>query len=100
MKILRAALLTLTVMVTLNAVPTYGDDSVRHLPAHDVPVPDTVSPAMRVVIGSPLPPMWDLHPKSAEHWKALITKRANEVAATLPDIRERVGRRGSAYPRR
>ena len=91
MKILRAALLTLTVMVTLNAVPTYGDDSVRHLPAHDVPVPDTVSPAMQVVIGSPLPPMWDLHPKSAEHWKALITKRANEVAATLPDIREHLG---------
>ena len=91
MKILRAALLALAITVTLGADPIYADYSVRHLPAHEVPVPDTVSPAMQVVIGSPLPPIWNAHPKSTEEWKTLITKLANDVVATLPGIRERLG---------
>ena len=91
MRSLRGALLALAVIVTLTAAPAYADDGVRHLPAHDVAAPDTVSPAMQAVIGGPLSPIWNAHPKSADEWKTLIAKLANDVVATLPALREHLG---------
>jgi acetyl esterase/lipase len=85
----RPALVTIAVAALL--VPALADNQLRHLPARDVPVPDTVSPQMQALIGAPLSPIWNDHPKSAAEWKALIDRRANEVAATLPDLRKRLG---------
>jgi acetyl esterase/lipase len=88
---LRAALLTLAVTVWLPAGFSYADTSVRHEPERDIAVPDTVSPAMQAVIGRPLSPIWNMHPKSAEEWKALVAQVANNVAVTLPNLRKHMG---------
>jgi acetyl esterase/lipase len=63
----------------------------RDLKEREIPVPATVSPSMQAIIARPLPPIWNDHPKSAEEWKALIARRADEVAATLPALRQRLG---------
>jgi acetyl esterase/lipase len=87
----RLALLAVTAWVVLSSGQILAEQSVRHLPQRDVAIPDTVSPSMQAVIGRPLPPTWNEHPKSAEEWKVLISRRANEVAGTLPDLRQRLG---------
>jgi acetyl esterase/lipase len=46
---------------------------------------------MQEVIGRPLAPIWNEHPKSAADWKVLIARVAGQVAATLPDLRQRLG---------
>lgn len=91
MNILRRALLQLAVTFTLGASLILAQQPPRQIPARDIPVPDTVSPAMRAVIGGPLSPVWNEHPKSKEAWKSFITSRANAVAAALPDLRKRLG---------
>jgi epsilon-lactone hydrolase len=91
MKMMRAASLALALSVAFGIGAAPAEQQVRRLPARDIVVPDTVSPAMQAVIGGPLSPIWNEHPKSAEEWKALITRRANEVAATLPALRQRLG---------
>jgi epsilon-lactone hydrolase len=75
----------------LAAVPAFAENGVRQLPARDIPVPDTVSAPMQAVIGSPLQPTWNEHPKNAQEWKTLIDKRAAAVLAILPGLRERLG---------
>ena len=87
----RTRLAILALAAALLAAPAWAEDGVRHLPARDVAVPDTVSPAMQAVIGSPLQPTWNEHPKDAQEWKALIDKRAAAVLATLPGLRQRLG---------
>lgn len=48
------------------------ESGTRKLPARDIPVPTTASLAAQVLIGAPLSPIWNAHPKSAEEWKALV----------------------------
>src|SRR6185503_3775201 len=90
MRMMRAAGLALALMA-FGVGGVLAEQQARQLPARDIAVPDTVSPAMQAVIGGPLSPIWNEHPKSAEEWKALIARRANEVAATLPALRQRLG---------
>jgi len=91
MRNVRFALLTIAVMAAVISGASSADVGVRQLPAPDVAVPDTVSPQMQAVIARPLPPFWNDHPKSAEEWKVLIARRADDIAATLPDLRQRLG---------
>jgi epsilon-lactone hydrolase len=91
MKTARLVLLGLAVTAGLISGQTLAGEGIRQLPAHDVAVPDTVSPQMQAVIGRPLSPIWNDHPKSAEEWKVLIARRAGEVVATLPELRQRLG---------
>src|SRR5215469_16418502 len=91
MKTARLALLIVAGAVALTTGQILADQDVRHVPERDIPVPATVSPATQAVIARPLSPTWNEHPKSAEEWKVLISQRANEVAATLPDLRQRLG---------
>ena len=84
-------LAVLALAAALMAAPALAEDGVRHLPAHDVPVPSTVSPAMAALIRAPLQPTWNEHPKNAQEWKALIDTRAAAVLATLPALRARLG---------
>jgi acetyl esterase/lipase len=68
------------------------EGGVRKAPARDIPLPDAgVSPAMQALIGAPLQPIWNDHPKDAAAWKALINARAEAVAKTLPELREKLG---------
>ena len=84
-------LAVLALAAALAAAPAFAEDGVRHLPARDVPVPGTVSPAMAALIRAPLQPTWNEHPKNAQEWKALIDRRAAAVLATLPALRARLG---------
>lgn len=91
MKTRRLAVLILVVTVVLSSGRTLAEQGVRHLTERDVIVPDTVSPAMQAVIGRPLSPIWNEHPKSADEWKVLIARLADGMIATLPDLRQRLG---------
>jgi epsilon-lactone hydrolase len=91
MKTARLAVLIAVVSVVLSSGQTLAEQSVRHLLERDVVVPDTVSPSMQAVIGRPLSPIWNEHPKSAEEWKVLIARLADGVVATLPELRQRLG---------
>jgi acetyl esterase/lipase len=91
MNISRRALLQLAVTFTLGTSLILAQQPPRQIPARDIPVPDTMSPAMRAVIGGPLSPIWNEHPQSKEAWQSFITSRANAIAAALPDLRKRLG---------
>ena len=77
--------------VALTSGQILADQDIRHVPERDIPIPATVSPATQTVIGRPLSPIWNEHPKSAEEWKVLIARVADGVVATLPDLRQRLG---------
>jgi epsilon-lactone hydrolase len=62
----------------------------RQIPAHALPVPETASPALQAMIGSPFPPFWNSHPKSAQEWKALIQQRTDVAVKALPALREKM----------
>jgi len=56
----------------------------RQLPARTIPVPQTASPEMQAIIARPLNPIWNVVPKTAAEWKALVAANAAETIATLP----------------
>jgi monoterpene epsilon-lactone hydrolase len=85
------ARLTVALMAVFMSGQVLADQVARDLREREIPVPATVSPSMQAVIARPLSPIWNDHPKSAEEWKALIARRASEVATTLPDLRQRLG---------
>jgi monoterpene epsilon-lactone hydrolase len=91
MKTTRLALLIVAGAAALTSGQILADQDVRHVPERDIPIPATVSPATQAVIGRPLSPIWNEHPKSAEEWKVLIARVADGVVATLPDLRQRLG---------
>lgn len=86
-----ARLAVVFLAASLAAAPAFAEDGVRHLPARDVPAPDTVSAPMRAVIAAPLQPIWNTHPKDAQEWKAFVAQRAAPVLAALPELRRRLG---------
>ncbi|MBV9225580.1 MAG: alpha/beta hydrolase [Acidobacteriaceae bacterium] len=82
----------LGISLALPAVAFALDPGIREVPAKDVAVPTTdVSPQEQALIGAPLSPIWDEHPKDAAAWKALITMRADQIVQVLPAIRAKLG---------
>ena len=65
-------------------------ESAREIPAHAVPVPDTASPALQTMIAAPLPPWWNLHPKSAQEWKEWVQQRAALNLKAVATLREKL----------
>ncbi len=63
----------------------------REIPAHLLPVPDTVSEAMRAVVGAPLPAGWDKVPANAAEWRALAKASGEGAGPVLAMIREKLG---------
>jgi monoterpene epsilon-lactone hydrolase len=64
----------------------------RDVPAKAITVPTAdVSPQEQALIGAPLPPFWNDHPKDSAAWKALINARADQIIKTLPGMREKFG---------
>jgi monoterpene epsilon-lactone hydrolase len=91
MKTQHVAVLALAMTLASGAGFAF-EGGVRQVPAHEAPVPDAaVSPEMQALIAAPLSPIWNDHPKDAAAWKALIKSRADAVAATLPDLRAKLG---------
>jgi hypothetical protein len=58
----------------------------HQVPAHWLPVSDTVRPEEQALIGARLSPTWNVHPKSAEEWKELVAKLAAPAIARAPDL--------------
>ncbi len=63
----------------------------REVPSRTIPLPDTVSPQMRAVIGRPFNPNYNLAPQTPAEWKARVDKAALDVLAGLPQMREALG---------
>ena len=59
----------------------------RQLPARTIPVPETASPQMQAIIARPVNPIWNVVPKTAAEWKALVAANAAETLPTLPAMR-------------
>jgi monoterpene epsilon-lactone hydrolase len=81
----------LFVATALAVGPGSALENTRLVPARTLPVPDTASPALQAVIGAPLPPFWNIHPKSAQEWKEFVQQRADFTLKTLPALREKMG---------
>jgi len=81
----------LVFMIALAVCPVGALENTREVPAHVLPVPDTVSPTMQAAIGAPLLPFWNTHPKSAEEWKQFVQKVAEVTLKRLPVLREKTG---------
>ena len=61
------------------------------VPAHTVPVPNTVSPELQKLIAAPYDPSWKVAPTNNAQWKSLVAADAAAVIATLPQLREALG---------
>jgi len=61
------------------------------MPARTIPVPDTVSPQIKKLIAAPLPPTWNVIPKTAEEWKQQVDAGAAAAMQTLPALRKELG---------
>jgi len=59
--------------------------------ARVVPVPDTVSPAMQVIIAQPHDPTFNNAPITTAEWKAKVAVAARKVEAALPALRQALG---------
>jgi acetyl esterase/lipase len=77
--------------VTAGVGELAAQQAARIVPAREISAPDTVSPALRTVIGAPFSAIWNEHPKSDVEWKALIKRLQTAAEAALPDLRKRLG---------
>jgi len=83
------SLLIISSALTVGSISAL--ENIRQVPARAVPVPETASPAMQAVIGAPLSPFWNTHPKSAQEWKDFVQQRADFALKALPGLREKMG---------
>ena len=74
----------------LAAAPS-GLPQAREIPAHPLPVPDTVSDALKPVVGAPLPAHWNLVPDSAQAWRARAAASGIDAGAILGQLQQRLG---------
>lgn len=51
--------------------------------AHEVPVPETVSPALQQSIAKGLPLNWNQVPKNAEEWRKAVSRSVKQVSAKV-----------------
>jgi hypothetical protein len=85
----------LIVATALGAGSGNALDDAREIPARALPVPETASPALRALIAGPLPPFWNLHPKSSQGWKEFVQQRAASDLQLMPALREKWPSRSS-----
>ena len=81
----------LVVAAAFAAGSGWALENIRQIPARSLPVPETVSAAMQAVIGAPLAPIWNTHPKSAQEWKEFVQQLADMRMKILPGLREKMG---------
>ena len=73
------------------AIAATSAPGAREVPARLITVPDTVSEAMRPIVGAPLPANWDDVPTTAEGWKRLAAASTKGAGPVLDDIKSRLG---------
>lgn len=61
------------------------------VPVRVIPVPDTVSPEMQVIISRPHDPTFNVAPTTTAAWKAKVEAAAHKVEAMLPMLRQALG---------
>jgi epsilon-lactone hydrolase len=89
---LAALAVGLVIPLALPSAAFSLEAGIREVPAKDIAVPTAgVSAQEQALIGAPLPPFWNDHPKDAAAWKTLIKSRADAVVKTLPALREKLG---------
>lgn len=81
--------LGLALLATMPA-PAQAQNATREVPAHSVPVPNTVSPQLQKIIAAPIPANWKDYPKTAAEWKMLALADAASAAKSLPALREKL----------
>lgn len=86
MKIQTLGLVFITAVLAQNPAP-----GPREMPARTIPVPGTVSPQMQKLIAAPLPPNWNVIPKTPEEWKQQVDAGAAAAMQTLPALRKALG---------
>ena len=77
-------------VAALAAVPALAQQAgpgPRQVPARTIPVPETASPQMQAIIARPVNPIWNVVPKTAAEWKAVVAAIAAETIPTLPAMR-------------
>jgi epsilon-lactone hydrolase len=63
----------------------------REVPARVIPVPNTVSPQMQVMIGRPIDPTFNKAPVTTAEWKKRVEDDAREIMRRLPRLRQALG---------
>ncbi len=63
----------------------------RAVPGRSIPVPHTVSSQLQAAIAAPYSASWDIDPKSAAEWKALIDRSPDAAVAVQKSVREKLG---------
>ncbi|WP_293854338.1 alpha/beta hydrolase [uncultured Alsobacter sp.] len=63
----------------------------REIPARPLPVPDTVSQALKPAVAAPLPAGWDRVPSDAAGWRALAEASGAHAGPALEAVRTRLG---------
>lgn len=74
-----------------RAVARSADPAARIIPEHPLPIPGTVSDAMKPVVGAPLPASWDIVPQTAQEWRDLAAASAEGAGPMLAEIRDKLG---------
>ncbi len=90
---MKAAIVSATLFgALLGTVPAMAQAALapRDVPAHSLPVPQTVSPEMQVIIAQPLRTNWDKPPTTPEGWRSLAASGATATAANVPGMLERL----------
>jgi len=85
-----ATLSVLIIAIGLGAGAAGALETTREIPARALPVPETASPALQALIAAPLPPWWNLHPKSAQEWKDWVQLRAALNLKSAAALREKM----------
>ena len=62
----------------------------RELPARTIPAPETVSPQLQRIVGAPISPTWNVFPRTAAEWKAVVDAAAADAVKRMPALREQL----------
>src|SRR5260370_39149070 len=76
-----------TIMALAAAVAIAQERTVR---ARILPVPTDVSPEMQAIVSRPIPPHFDVVPKTHEEWGALQEAYNDSLAEALPRQEQRL----------
>lgn len=81
-----AALLAGTMRVLAQA-----RQAAREIPAHPLPVPDTVSDAMKPVVAAPVRADWNKPPATLDGWRALSRASGQQAGPVLAALQQKLG---------
>lgn len=75
---------------TMRALAQTVLPAAREIPAHPLPVPETVSEALRPVVSAPLSAGWNSVPDSIDAWRSFSRASGRGAATVLAEIRRKL----------